>query len=64
MRRTDPCAEGEQFSSVEDVLLRSRVGLEAEGNSSPVEVSGEAVLTREAGRAEGLLPIAVGVAEG
>ena len=64
LRRTDPCAEGVQFSSVEDVLLRSDTGLEAEGNSSPLGTSGKAVLVLEDGRAEGLLPGTDGAAEG
>ena len=64
LKQIDPCTEGGQFSSVEDVLLGPGIGLEADSNSSPTLTSGEAVLVSEAGRAKGLLHCRVGGAEG
>ena len=64
LRMGDPCAVGVQFSSVEEVLLRSLGRGEAEGNSPRKIASGEAVLGTRDGRAEGLLLEAVSGAEG
>ena len=41
---TDPCAEGEQFSSVEDVLLGSLFRSDAEGKSFPATASPQIIL--------------------